>query len=73
MIKCVITLSCDTTSLYAKPFLLNFSILKSLKVDINYKKAPHITKVMWKSPSLAIVKINTGGAAHGAPGGILYG
>ncbi|KAF1888871.1 hypothetical protein Lal_00036913 [Lupinus albus] len=66
-IKGATTLSGNTTSLRVSPSLHDFSILKSLKVVINYKKALHITEVIWKFPSLGIVKINTDGAALGAP------
>ncbi|KAE9589176.1 putative ribonuclease H-like domain-containing protein [Lupinus albus] len=45
-----------------------FTILKLFNIDIHYNKAPRIIEIIWKPPASGWIKINTVGAAHGAPG-----
>ncbi|KAF1879102.1 hypothetical protein Lal_00047774 [Lupinus albus] len=53
--------------LKAKPYLLEFSILRTLNVPLNYSNAPSIIEVIWFPLTLGRIKVNIDGAAHGYP------
>ncbi|KAF1877306.1 hypothetical protein Lal_00012077 [Lupinus albus] len=46
----------------------NFVILREFNVKLNFQKAPRIREVVWLAPLIGWIKINSDGAAHGAPG-----
>ncbi|XP_019435940.1 PREDICTED: uncharacterized protein LOC109342404 [Lupinus angustifolius] len=61
------TLSGNSSSASATPSLNDLIILKRFSMNINLSKAPRITDVIWNSPPLGWIKVNTDGAAHGSP------
>ncbi|XP_019430144.1 PREDICTED: uncharacterized protein LOC109337590, partial [Lupinus angustifolius] len=66
--KSSLTLAGNSSSAIASSSLLDSLIIRSLKVQVNYRKSPRILEVNWKLPPFGRVKINTDGAARGHPG-----
>ncbi|XP_019459974.1 PREDICTED: uncharacterized protein LOC109359738 [Lupinus angustifolius] len=75
-IKLAIALSGNQSKLNASTSMLDFDILRSLNVAINYSKAPKIVEVCWNPPLHDRIKINSDGAAIASPciaaGGTLF-
>ncbi|KAF1876013.1 hypothetical protein Lal_00006644, partial [Lupinus albus] len=51
--------------LKAKTYLLEFSIIRSFNVSVQYSNAPNIIEVVWFPHALGRIKVNNDGAAHG--------
>ncbi|XP_019462957.1 PREDICTED: uncharacterized protein LOC109361883 [Lupinus angustifolius] len=62
------TLDGSCSNAIAFSSLHEFSILKFFNVPLNYSKAPSYSEVIWKRPTWGVLKVNTDGSAHGAPG-----
>ncbi|XP_019427114.1 PREDICTED: uncharacterized protein LOC109335437 [Lupinus angustifolius] len=76
-IKLATTLSGNQSTRCAFKSLKEFQILKILNISINYSKDPSIIEVIWFPPFYYWTKINSDGAAKGAPrhsggGGTIY-
>ncbi|XP_019435927.1 PREDICTED: uncharacterized protein LOC109342391 [Lupinus angustifolius] len=67
-IKVATSLSGHSINSSANSCIHEFSVLRSLHVSINYKKAPCIKEIIWNPPPMGRVKINSDGNAHGTPG-----
>ncbi|KAF1876299.1 hypothetical protein Lal_00029646 [Lupinus albus] len=67
-IKLATSLSGNHSKLITNNSVDNFVILREFKVRQNFQKAPRIREVIWLAPIVGWIKINSDGAAHGAPG-----
>ncbi|XP_019431738.1 PREDICTED: uncharacterized protein LOC109338847 [Lupinus angustifolius] len=67
-IKMAIFLSGNISKLCANGSQQDFTILRNLNVSPHYNCAPAIIEVLWYNPLPGWIKINSDGAAHGAPG-----
>ncbi|XP_019451747.1 PREDICTED: uncharacterized protein LOC109353840 [Lupinus angustifolius] len=67
-IKMGISMSGNLSKLCANGSQHDFSILRNLNVSPHYSSAPSTTEVVWYTPLPGWIKINSDGAAHGAPG-----
>jgi len=67
MIIAKVSLSSNNTNKAAARDMLEFTIMKACKVNINPPKAPIIKEVIWSPPPHTWVKINTDGASAKNP------
>ncbi|XP_019434823.1 PREDICTED: uncharacterized protein LOC109341375 [Lupinus angustifolius] len=62
-----IALSGKLSSACSNSFIEEFSIMRSLSIQLNHRKSPKMVEVTWKCPPIRWTKVNTDGAAFGSP------
>lgn len=57
-----VALTCNSTNLIFRNFMVDFMILKMLKIDIHPPKSPSVSEIIWCRPNRGWMKCNIDGA-----------